>query len=478
MKNRLRREESILASKDTGTIVKYRKPLNMNIGMIIFGMMALYIVVLIVLYLRSSHIVGYEVQIGSLSISKAYTGIAIRDEEIITSSYNGYVNFYLREGEKASSRDVVYSIDESGRLQQMLQNGSFGDNNFSDDDLQEFKNDIVNYSRGFDKNHFNSVYDFKYDVNGTIIKMVNFNTYENINALNSTNLNGLVNLCSMGKSGYVVYNTDGYENLTKEDITAESFNVENYEKKRVNNNDLIESGTPVCKVITDEHWSLVIQVDEERAAELEEESYALIKFVKTQDTSWASVSIDRRADGIYAILDFNNSVMTYCTDRFVDIELVTDDKQGLKIPNSSIVEKEFFMVPEEYIIKGGPNGDYGVSKEFFDEEGNIVYSFVEVNVYSIDDDRMYYVDNTNLSIGDYICKEDSTEKYAISKCGSLIGVYNINKGYADFKQITILYQNDEYSIVNSNTAYGLTVYDRIVLDAQSVNDDDFIFSQN
>jgi hypothetical protein len=64
---------------------------------------------------------------------------------------------------------------------------------------------------------------------------------------------------------------------------------------------------------------------------------------------------------------------------------------------------------------------------------------------------------------------------AVSKSGTLKGVYNMNKGYADFKQITILDENDEYSIVSSNTKYGLTVYDRIVLDASSVNNDDFIY---
>ena len=58
----------------------------------------------------------------------------------------------------------------------------------------------------------------------------------------------------------------------------------------------------------------------------------------------------------------------------------------------------------------------------------------------------------------------------------LTGVYNMNKGYADFKQITVLAQNDEYSIVSSNTQYGLTVYDRIVLDATSVSNNDFIYN--
>ena len=60
-------------------------------------------------------------------------------------------------------------------------------------------------------------------------------------------------------------------------------------------------------------------------------------------------------------------------------------------------------------------------------------------------------------------------RYTISKTDTLIGVYNINKGYADFRQISILYQNDEYSIVKSNTTYGLNVFDYIVLDASTVD---------
>ena len=63
---------------------------------------------------------------------------------------------------------------------------------------------------------------------------------------------------------------------------------------------------------------------------------------------------------------------------------------------------------------------------------------------------------------------------AISKSGTLIGVYNMNKGYADFKQINVLYQNEEYAIVKSNTKYGLNVYDYIVLNADTVKDDQFI----
>ena len=70
---------------------------------------------------------------------------------------------------------------------------------------------------------------------------------------------------------------------------------------------------------------------------------------------------------------------------------------------------------------------------------------------------------------------DSEATYTVSKQDTLVGVFNINKGYADFKEITILNANDEYSIVKSNSEYGLNVYDHIVLKGDTVSDRDFIY---
>ena len=445
-----------------------------KIEFLIFGAMIVYLIVVVVSYLNSEKIRGYEIKMGSLSETKTYTGIAIREEEILTTPYTGYINYYVREGERVSTRDAVYSIDESGKLAGLLNSGELGENSYTDEELSEFRSEIIQYDRSFDKKDFGSVYDFKYDIEGAVIKLVNIDMYQSMETLNKSSLGGMVNMCTAGKTGYVVYNTDGYEDVSAQDITAADFDMTNYEKYRINNNDLVEANATVAKLVTDEAWSLVIQVDEERAQALEEAEYVKIKFLKTQESSWASVTILRKDDGIYAVLGFNNSCNTFCTDRFVEIELVINDEEGLKIPNSAIVEKEFYIIPAEYMSKGGANGNYGVSKEFFDENGNVVYQFVETTVYNSDENE-FYVDNENLSVGDYICKPDSAEKMAISKSGTLIGVYNMNKGYADFKQITILYQNDEYAIVSSNTKYGLTVYDRIVLDASSVNTDDFIY---
>ena len=446
-----------------------------KISFLIFGALAIYIIVLVFTYFNSKQIMGYEVQMGSLSISKTYTGFAIRDEEIITSPYTGYINYYVREGERVSVDDTVYSIDESGKLADLLNESELGETAYSDADLSDFRNTIIDYNRSFDKEDFQSVYDFKYDLEGDVIKLVNLNMFNTFSSIRQTSLGASVNLCSTGsKSGYVVYHTDGYEDITPELLTKEIFDTSKYEKHRINNNDLIEGGTAVGKIITDEAWSLVIPIEEERAQELQAEGYVEVKFIKTQENSWASVEILYHPDGCYAVLSFTNSCKTFCTDRFVEIELIINDEEGLKIPNSAITEKTFFIIPAEYMSKGGSNGNYGVTKETFDENGNVVYEFVETTVYNSTEEE-FYVDNSNLEVGDYICKPDSLETTAVSRSGTLIGVYNMNKGYADFKQVTILYQNEEYAIVNSNTKYGLTVYDRIVLDAGSVSDDDFIY---
>lgn len=456
---------------------QYGKTIN-KLELFIFGFIILYLVVMILQYFRSNKIQGYEIQMGSLSSSKVYTGIAIREEEIIEASTTGYINYFVREGERVSTRDTVYSIDESGKLASLLVSGELGTDEYTDDELSELRDSIIQYDKIFSELEYQNLYDFKYDLDGDVIKIVNVGMYENLEKISQENFGSMINFGHTGKSGYFVYYTDGLENLSINDLSLSYFDQSSYQKNRMNNNQLVDSASPIGKLITSEKWSIAIPVEDDYAKELEEEQNVKIKFVKTQDSSWATVSTIKNDDQTFAVFSFQNSCATYCSDRFIDIEIVSSDIRGLKVPNSSIAEKTFFIIPAEYISKSGANGKEGVSKEVFDEEGNLSYQFVETTIYNYDEEnKEYYVDNENLSIGDYICKQDSMEKMAISKSGTLIGVYNMNKGYADFKQITILAQNDDYAVVSSNTKYGLTVYDYIVLDAASVSTGDFIYQK-
>ena len=462
------------SGKNNSNVRKYRKPLNINIGLIIFSIIFIYIIICVFLYFTSKHIVGYEVNVGTLSVENVYTGIAIRDESIQTSDYSGYINYYAREGEKVAVSNLVYSVDESGKLSDTLNtNAASGENSLTDENISELKTDILSFTNTFSNKNFSNVYDFKYDIQGTVLKLSNVNTLNSLGSLSDNSLSGMINFGRAKKDGIISYNTDGFENIKASEITKKTFDEETYKKQQLMNNELVSKGDPVYKLCTNENWSIVIPIDEERAAELTEDPYVKVKFLKNQEESWATATILNNEDGIYANLAFTNSMVTFCGERYIDLELEFTAEEGLKIPLSSIVEKEFFLIPVDYITKGGDGGSDGFMRESYGEDGSVSTEFVATTIYNSTDED-YYVDDTVLKIGDYIVKPNSTEKYPISKKATLIGVYNINKGYADFKQIKILYQNDEYAIVQSNTQYGLSVYDYIVLDSATVNENDFI----
>ncbi|GFI47254.1 hypothetical protein IMSAGC019_02578 [Lachnospiraceae bacterium] len=455
-------------------VVKYRKPLNINIGMVIFAVILIYTIICVFMYFTQKHIEGHQVKMGSLSSNNIYRGIALRDEQIVTATQAGYVNYYAREGERVGVGNLVYTLDQSGRLADYMASENAGAA-LSSSDLSELKSEILGFANNFDPHYFSTVYDFKYNVKGTVLKLANAGILENVDRINSAGLSELVSFCQAPATGILIYSVDGYEELTLEQFTSQLFDQKTYEKTQLISNELVEAGQPVYKISTNEDWSIVIQTDHEKAAKLTEAEFVLVKFLKNQDTSWGEVSTFTNVEGdIFVKLTFTNSMVNFCTDRFIDIELILEEEKGLKIPNSSIVEKEFFIVPKEYVTLGGNSDKYGVMLETYTEEGTAVTDFVETTIYG-ETETEYYLDDMVLRIGSDIIKPESTEKYAISKRGSLTGVYNINKGYADFKQINILYQNEEYSIVKSNTQYGLNVYDYIVLDATTVNDDEFIY---
>lgn len=462
-----------MGHNENNKVVKYRKPLNINIGMIIFAVIFIYILICVFMYFTQKHIESFQVKEGSLSSNNIYEGIALRKEDIVTANHAGYINYYAREGERVGVGNLVYTIDESGKLADYL-NTNDGNNSLTSQDLSELKTEILGFVNNFDKEQFTSVYDFKYSVSGTVLKLANANILENIDRINADGISELISFCNAPDTGIVIYSVDGYEDLTLEQFTGELFENKEYEKTQLISNELIAIGDPVYKLSKDEDWSIVIQTDKEKAEELVEAEYVKVKFLKNQNTSWASVTSYTNPNGeIFVKLTFTNSMITFCTDRFIDIELILEEDTGLKIPNSSIVESECFLVPKEYVTKGGNSNNFGVMRETFTEEGEATVEFVETTVYS-ETETEYYLDDTVLRIGDDLVMPDSTETFTVSKRGSLIGVYQINKGYADFKQINILYQNDEYAIVKSNTQYGLSVYDYIVLDASTVQPDEFM----
>ena len=463
-----------MAATNSGKVTQYKKPVNINLGMIFFGIIFLYLIVCVFMYFTTKHVAGYQVKTGSLFVDNIYTGLALREETIINSNYSGYLNYYVSEGSRIGAYKMVCTVDEGGRLQDIMNEQSMGENSLSEESLDNLRDDIMDFTNDFDTRNFAATYDFKYTIEGNVLKLANSNILENLEKLNRTGDSGLINVCTAPDSGIVVYSYDGYENFNPNEITSEILEEKDYEKTQLIANELVSAGEPIYKLITDETWSLIIETDAQRAEYLLEEEYVQVKFLKDQTVSWAEVDLITTSDGKSFIqLTFNNSMISFCSERFVKIELLIEEEEGLKVPNSAIVQKEFFIIPEAYISKSGENGESGVLKQIYDEDGNQISKFIPVTIYS-KENGTYYIDSPELEMGDTLVLTESKSTTEIKERGSLVGVYNKNKGYADFKQIQILYQNEEYSIIKSNTEYGLIEYDYIVLEADSVNDDEFL----
>ncbi len=431
--------------------------------------MLIYIIICVFIYFNKKHIVGYEVMEGSLSSNNIYEAVALRAEEVFQTDKAGYINYFATEGQRVAVGNLVYTVDESGELLDYLKSQGTEQATLSDDDLSELRSQIVNYSSDFEPREFSTVYDFKNSLDGTVQKLASASVLQNISSLNGSGSTlQSINYCYAKDTGIVIYSIDGYENLTLNDMNADLLDSTKYEKTQLISNSLLGVGDDAYKISTSDNWSIVIQENDlDKVQNLYEREYVKIRFLKNQYESWGKVSYyTNDAGDTFVQFSFTNSMMTFSKDRFLNVEIITEEEKGLKIPNSAIANKSFFVVPKDYVTKGN-NNNYGVLRDKYDENGKETSEFVEVEIYNETEDS-YYIDDLNIRSGDALIKPDSQEKFTVATKDTLIGVYNINKGYADFRQVSILYQNEEYAIVKSNTTYGLNVYDYIVLDASSL----------
>ncbi len=166
-------------------------------------------------------------------------------------------------------------------------------------------------------------------------------------------------------------------------------------------------------------------------------------------------------------------MIRYAKERFVSIELLLDEQSGLKIPKQSIVKKSFFVVPQKYFTNGGSSNSRGVLVEMTDESGDKSQIFIATDLYASTEDT-YDIAEEGLESGMKLLDPAGGESFVLDESEELDGVYNINKGYAVFRIVDILYQNDDYAVVARGTDYGISLYDHIALDGSLVSEGEII----
>lgn len=460
--------------KRNNKIVRYPKSLNINIGVIFFAIIFIYLIFNVYIYLTAKHVSYYEVDEGSIRIQTSYTGLALREEQLIYAGQSGYVNYYLKDNSRAKYGSLICSVDENGDIAGEITRAGNTENTLDVQSYSDLVEEMKDYSNAYTDGSFYNVYTFKTDLQAELMEAVNLSALGSMSeyAANAEADNTFHRI-NAAMPGIVSYYCDGYEGVTADNITAGMLDESGYEKNNRKAAVHVEAGEPLYKLITSENWQIIFTISDELKELLADDSVIKVRFKSDETTAWATYEIRNRDNQNYLLLHFNNSMIRYASERFIDVELLLTKQEGLKIPNQSIVEKSFFVVPKSYFTKGGNSNSLGLLIDTHDDSGKKVQKFIATDIY-YSTDECYYVSEDELSQGTIAIDPAGGDRFVISDSDILKGVYNINKGYAVFRIIDILYQNEEYSIIARGTSYGLSQYDHIALDSSIITENEVI----
>ena len=450
---------------------KYRR--SMNIGIIIFAFILIYVVILIIQYFSKSHLEFYDIQEASLAQDNVVTGMILRDETVIEAKYSGYVNYYFPDNSRITKDAVLFSIDETKDVYNSLMNHDVK-KGLTSDDSEYIKRIIQEYRDTRQASDYQYITSFVDELHNAVQEVTDDYSVETVNTLVGENPPASFHMYYSDKSGLISYNTDELCGITLEQIRENSFSLATGYKEYKKRKTIVAEGSPVVKYITSDSWQILCKLNDSQKKSIQE--LKEIDFIICDDgfKTSAPVSVIEIDSKPYAVITMNDYVQNYLNQRFLSIELNWQVSSGYKIPLSAITEKEFYVIPIQYFTRGGNINQLGLVREVIDSKTGLAnYDFVECMIYH-NDGMYYYVSTTDFQSGENVFSE-SGEVYQLGLKESLEGVYNINKGYALFRRIERITQNDEYCIVHKGTEYGINLYDHIALKALDAVDSGIIY---
>lgn len=453
---------------------KTRKIRNINIGIIVVFLVFVYMIVTVVVGISKKHLSIYEVQAVSMSQNNSATALIVRNEQNCYAESSGYTNFYVRNGSRVAVGDSVYSIDQNKNLYDYV-GGSESGFKFSDSDVTSMKNYISTFNDEYSDDNFASVYTLKESLDAEMLNISDSFLMDNLDTLlGDASESVSINVKKSDKAGIISFFSDSLDGITADKVSADTFDKTNYSSRSLYNSDIKGNGDLIYKLVDDAYWSLVIKLDEEQYRKLSEKG-GLSFTVKKDDLKISSNATFYELNGSYFCrVDLIDYMIRYIKDRFLEIDIDMDSDSGLKIPYSSIVEKDFYVIPSKYYTKyqGEEGTIYGFTYMIYDEATNVTsYQFVEKECYYEDKENdVVYVSAKDMEYGQYVyCMEDET-LYQVSVVKKMKGAYNVNDGYAVFRRIEIITESDDYCIIKSEADRSLSEHDHIALHADLIDE--------
>ena len=459
------------------SLQKYKRKGQLNIGTVLFGIIFVYLVFTVLIYFTKDRVSVYEVREGSILKDRSLTGMVLRKENVVNAEKSGYVNYFVDDAQKVALGTNIYTITSS-QLETQTNQDSNEEVSLNADEWNSILLKAQGFNESYSPEEFKTASNLKSEVTAIL---QNNTTQSRVAQLNAILQSGNVDAFQSQDDGIVELSVDGYENLQLEDITDAMFDKAAYSVTELSGNQKVDAGQPVYRLVTDEEWSVTVPLTSDLVQTFQkkmngEDTLSVeVKFLKDNKSLWGTMRIiDRGKNDPYANITFQNSMIRYADERFENIELILEDESGLKIPKTSVTEKDCFAVPVDYITSGGASQNEGVYKQTT-KKGKTTTEFVPVTIINENtEEGIAYLDPENLKKGDTILMPESSDTVTLGKTESIKGVYNVNTGYAVFRQVQILSASDEYYIIAEGSSYSLSNYDHIALNGDSVRDNQIV----
>ena len=402
----------------------------------------------------------FEVQSGEIVNYSQETGFIFRNEEVFAANEDGYINFMNLSNTRISKDSLLYIINDENKY-------NLTDVSFSDKDYETIVNSVKNFINNTSDLYFQNTYNYNKSLNYILgeLKMVD--------TLSSITENTEIEVKSVGyakKSGIISYYLDGYENRIENDFTSNYINLSDNVDVH-DQSSYVKQGQNIFKIIYSPDYDIVFSSKFDYSDFVNK--HVTVKF--RYDDLYADAKLYEfyAADGNkYYKVTLNKYLERYLDRRIIEFEIINKSISGLKIPNTAIAVKNCFKIPKSYLYTN-ESGEDVFHK--LDDTGSPIE--VVSNI-SKSDNEYYYVSTddsiSHFNFGD-VLQDENNNIYPLNNVVQLPGVYNVNKGYCIFKNIEIIDQTNEFTIISPSTGRGTAIYDRIVLNASGVKDGDLIY---
>lgn len=458
-------------------IIKINKDIKFNIAGAIVAAIFLYVIITLILSLKKEPVTTYKVNKTDINNNIIVDGLIIRDELVLNSDKAGYVCYYIRDGEKVTKNSTVCTIDETGQVYNTITDTESYDGLLTAEDYNEVRNLISLYKLSYSDTTFYNAYNFENSLNNKVLELTNEILMQQVGG--GVSQNALSAIISP-ESGLVTYYIDGYENYDISNISKSDFDKSNYKKDTLKTGDIISAGTPVVKIIPSEKWNLIIPISDDQLASInqvysEEGSNLNFKINNSSYIISMPFEVIYTNDGKYLNIILDKFMLNFMSERFASVEIILEDDSGLKVPVSSLTEKEVYQIPVSYLSGGGNQSNNNkLNVQVMGEDNEITIKQVSPTIYMIDEEYCY-VDPLAFDETDVLLDINTNESLAVSIIPKITiqGVYSANRGIAEFKMVTIIKTIDDFALVKSDES--LNIYDNIILDSSKVYENQIIY---